>query len=127
MTDVEFIGQFENGTLPPEAFHHRDHVKAAWLYLHRYPVHEALQRFCDSLKNFAAVHGKANLYHETITWAYFLLIRERMKRLGSQNWEAFAAANPDLFDWTNNILKTYYREETLRSDIARQVFVLPDR
>jgi hypothetical protein len=44
-----------------------------------------------------------------------------------QSWEAFVAANPDLFDWQNSLLKTYYREETLRSELARRVFVFPDR
>jgi len=51
-----------------------------------------------------------------------------MKRAGGrQSWEEFVAANPDLFDWQNSILKTYYREETLRSELARRVFVFPDR
>jgi hypothetical protein len=51
-----------------------------------------------------------------------------MKRAGGkQNWEEFVAANPDLFDWQNSVLKTYYREETLRSELARRVLVFPDR
>jgi len=50
-----------------------------------------------------------------------------MKRAGGrQSWEEFVAANADLLDWQNSILKTYYREETLRSELARRVFVFPD-
>lgn len=128
MKDEEFIKQFEACTLPTENFHHRDHVKLVWLYLQRYPVLETLARFCDGLKRFAAANGKDNLYHETITWAYVFLIHERMKRAGGrQGWEDFVAANPDLFDWQNSILKTYYRKETLRSELARRAFVFPDR
>ena len=43
-----------------------------------------------------------------------------------EDWEDFAAANPDLLDWPNNILKSLYREETLQSERARRFFVLPD-
>jgi hypothetical protein len=128
MKDDELIVQFEACTLPSGSFHHHDHVKLAWLYLQRYPLLETLVRFSEGLKRFAAAYGKDNLYHETITWAYVFLIYERVKRAGGkQSWEEFVAANPDLFDWQNSILKTYYREETLRSELARRVFVFPDR
>ena len=128
MQDEDFIKQFEECTLPTEYFHHRDHVKLVWLYLQHYPVLETLVRFSEGLRRFAAANGKHNLYHETITWAYVFLIHERMKRVGGrQCWEEFVAANPDLFDWQNSVLKTYYREETLHSELARRVFVFPDR
>ncbi len=128
MKDEECIKQFEACTLPAECFHHRDHVKMAWLYLQNYPVLETLARFSQGLKRFAAANGKDNLYHETITWAYVFLIHERMKRAGGrQSWEEFVATNADLFDWQNSVLKVYYREETLRSELARRVFVFPDR
>ena len=77
MKDEEFIERFENCTLPAAGFHHPDHVRVVWLYLRRYPVLETLNRFSESLKRFAAANGKANLYHETITWAYVLLVNER--------------------------------------------------
>jgi hypothetical protein len=68
------------------------------------------------------------LYHETITWAYILLIRERMARAErEETWPEFKASNADLFDRERNILKKYYREETLASDLARSTFVLPDK
>lgn len=127
MTDQELIEQFENGTLPSECFHHREHVRTAFLYLTKYPVLETLHLFSKSLQRFAQVHGKPQLYHETITWAYVLLIRERMARAGkNQSWEEFARSNPDLLVWKNGILTRYYRAETLASDLARAVFVLPD-
>lgn len=128
MTDEQFIEQFEDCSLPAEGFHHREHVRVAWLYLCRYPLLETLTRFSESLKRFATANGKPNLYHETITWAYALLINERMERNGrAESWEVFAARNADLFDWKNSILKSYYSDETLRSDVARTTFVFPDR
>ena len=127
MSDEEFIRNFEACTLPSEGFHHEQHVRVVWLYLRRYALLETLARFSEYLKRFAAANGKPNLYHESITWAYVFLINERIRRNGSyQNWEAFAAANPDLLDWKNSVLKTFYREETLRSDLARATFLFPD-
>ena len=35
--------------------------------------------------------------------------------------------NPDLLVWKDGILSRYYREATLKSDLARRVFVLPDK
>lgn len=126
--EAEFIRRFESCELPPAEFPHREHVRLAWLYLRQCDAPEALRRFSDSLRRFAAFNGKPDLYHETITWAYVLLINERAGRGGRcQGWEEFAAANADLLDWGNSVLKLYYREETLRSEIAKKVFVFPDR
>ena len=45
---------------------------------------------------------------------------------GPQTWHQFAATNPDLLNWKDNILKKYYRDETLSSDLAKRVFLFPD-
>ena len=128
MTDEELIAGFENCTLANESFHHVDHVRTAFLYLCRYPALEALQRFSSALARFAAAHGKPHLYNETVTWAFLLLIHERMVRAGcEQTWPQFAASNPDLLQWKSSILKQYYRDETLRSDLAKHTFLLPDK
>lgn len=128
MTGEELIERFECCATPADAFHHADHVRLAFEYLCRYPALDALQRFSDALRRFAAAQGKAQLYHETITWAYLLLIRERIARAGhAQTWEEFAGHNPDLLVWKGGVLATLYRQETLDSDLARHIFVLPDQ
>jgi hypothetical protein len=128
VTDEEFIASFENCSLSNESFHHSDHVKLAFLYLCRYPALEALQRFSTSLVRFATAHGKPGLYHETITWAFLLLIRERIARAGhQQTWTEFVASNGDLLNWKDNVLKKYYCDETLTSDLARSTFLFPDK
>jgi len=132
MTDDEFMIAFEACTLPNEEFHHADHVRMAFLYLCRFSPIEALQRFSQSLKNFAAAKGRPNLYHETITWAFLLMIRERMVRYSQcrgiqPTWNEFADDNADLLNWKDNILKRYYLEETLSSELAKTTFIFPDR
>jgi hypothetical protein len=128
MTDSDFIRHFEGCTLPAGAFHHRDHVRLAWLYLRRLPVLDALTRFSEGLRRFATANGHPRLYHETITWAYLFLIHQRMAEADSdETWEEFAARNPDLFAWNPSILDAYYEKDTLGSKLARRVFVMPDR
>lgn len=126
MSNQEIIERFESDTMPGE-FHHADHVRLAYAYLSEYPVLQALEKFAEALKRYAAARGKSQLYHETITHAYFFLIRERMAREPAANWEEFAAQNPDLLVWKDGVLTRYYQPDTLQSDLARSVFVFPDR
>ena len=128
MTEEELITQFESGSLPANEFHHADHVRMAFAYLRQYPLLQALEKFSAALRRFAVSQRKPNLYNETITWAYLFLIHERISRTEErQSWEQFATENPDLLTWKDGVLKRYYAEETLQSDLAKRVFVLPDR
>ena len=127
MSNEELIRCFESDTLPGDSFHHADHVQLAFAYLCEYPILQALEKFAGALKRFAAARGKTRLYNETITCAYFFLIRERMARCEGVGWEEFARENPDLLVWKDGILTRYYCEGTLKSDLAREVFVLPDK
>lgn len=127
MSNEELIRQFEDGHVPCESFHHADHVHLAFAYLSQYPVLAALEKFAAALKRFATASGKPQLFHETITHAYFFLIRERMARSDGSDWPEFALRNADLLVWKNGILGRYYIEATLQSDLARNVFVFPDK
>jgi hypothetical protein len=128
LTDDDFVARFEDCTLPNSAFHHRDHVRLAWIYLRRHSPLEALTRFAEGLRRFATANGHPGLYHETITWAFLLLIHERMERGATGTaWEDFGAAHPDLLTWKPSVLDRYYRPETLGSELARRIFVMPDR
>ena len=132
LSDREFIAQFEDCSLPAAAFHHRDHVRLAWLYLKGMPLLEAIARFCDGLKRFATANGKPDRYHETVSWAFLFLIHQRMMESQESSstdlsWPEFAATNTDLLNWKENILHRYYTAETLRSLRAKKSFLLPDR
>jgi hypothetical protein len=83
LDDETFLAGFETGTLPPAGFKHPEHVRAAWLVLRRYGPAEALARSPAALRLLAAAAGKPDLYHETVTWTWLLLIHERMARGGA--------------------------------------------
>ena len=128
MTEHEWMAEFEKCTLSGGSFHHADHVRMAFLYLQEYPPLEAVSRFSSALKRFAAAQGKPDLYNETITWGFLLLIRERLARASfPQSWAEFSVSNADLLQWENNVLTKYYFPETLSSELAKRVFLFPDR
>lgn len=124
-----FLAAFESGDLAAEAFGHREHLRLAWAVLQQEPLPRALERVTGGLRRFTRRVGAADKYHETVTWAWVLLVNERLERPGARqlDWPAFLAANPDLLDRDRPLLDRYYRRETLASPHARRSFVLPDR
>ncbi len=132
MTEDQLICDFENCRVQPGSFRHVDHVRMAFLYLRRFALLEALSRFSGALERLTAAHGAPNRYHETITWAFVFLIRERIERRARAagrlpSWEEFVAENPDLLGWNAPVLRNYYFDETIRCELARDLFILPDR
>lgn len=127
MTSAEraFVEAFRSGTLEP--FHHADHVRMAWLYVREHGLEGAVPAFTRDLRAFAVAKGAPALYHATITWAYLALVAERAARVPEAAWDAFAAANADLFAWKPSAIDAYYSSERLWSEAARASFLLPDR
>jgi hypothetical protein len=93
----------------------------------KYGTPGALAEFTTAIKRFADAKGATGLYHETITWAFLLLIAERQARNPAGTWEEFEAANADLLSWKPSILERYYSKELLASDLAKRAFLMPDR
>lgn len=125
--DLAFERAFERLEVPGDAFHHEDHVRLGWICLRQAPLAEAAVRFIGLLKAYATHQGAPEKYHDTITWAYLLLIHDRLTAMPEEHdWKEFAEANPDLLEYRPSILPRYYREGTLNSDRARAGFVMPD-
>ena len=121
------IEAMEAGTIDPEAFDHEAHIHVAWLYLERYPLTDAIDRFTKALQRLTRKLGVPDKYNETISWFYMLLIEERRSASPADSWVAFRQTNSDLFSRGDNILERYYSKELIYSDRARQSFVLPNR
>jgi hypothetical protein len=121
------LERFVDSTLPANQFHHEQHVQVAWEFVRRHGMPAALGEFTAAIKRFADAKGATGLYHETITWAFLLIIAERQARTNVDTWVQFAAENPDLLCWKPSILERYYSSEVLKSDVAKQVFVFPDK
>lgn len=125
-SDDEFVAAFEDATLPEEAFKHADHVRLAWIYLRRMPLLDAIRLYGKGLREFASAHGAPGRYHETITWAFVILVNERLHDSGRDlTWADFARDNPDLVRFKDGVFFRYYDPEVLESEVARATFVLP--
>ena len=119
----DLLAEFEAGRVDPAHFSHRAHVQVSFALLQRYPYPEALLHLARGLRGLAARAGRPEVYHETITAAFLAVIAERRLQTGSGDWENFAARNPDLLE--KDLLKNFYDPALLRSDAARQTFILP--
>lgn len=122
----ELLERFVDTTLPADQFHHEQHVQVAWMFVREYGMPAALAEFTAAIKRFADAKGATGLYHETITWAFLLLVAERQARTPAGTWAEFAAANPDLLTWKPSILNRYYSKELLASELAKRAFLMPD-
>jgi hypothetical protein len=121
------IDDLEQSRIEGASFDHEAHVYLAWLYLDRYPVTEAIERYTAALKRLTAKLGVPGKYHDTITWFFMLIIAQRRIGNVSADWQDFKEKNADLLSREANVLNRYYSKETLATDAARQSFVLPDR
>ena len=121
------IDDLEQCRIEAASFDHEAHVYLAWLYLDRYSVAEAIERFTAALKRLTVKLGVPGKYHNTITWFFMLIIAERCGGEPGLDWSGFKRHNDDLFRRDDNILHRYYNTETLATDEARRTFVLPDR
>jgi hypothetical protein len=123
MTDAEFIAELEACILPESHFDHAAHLRAAYVYLCRYPFPDAAARMCTTLRNYTRALGRAGRYHETMTIGFMAVILDHLRSRGDGGrWTGFRAANPEL--WRKDLLLDYYPKDVLDSDEARRRFVL---
>jgi hypothetical protein len=122
MTDSEFAQAFEACELSNESFHHRDHIRLAWIYLQRYGVGDATTRIAASIRRFAGHHGKSDKYHQTVTVAWMKLLEQIPVHA---SFAEAVAAFPQIL--SKDYLREFYSDELLTSNAARVDFMEPDR
>jgi len=127
MNEQQLISLFENGGLDPARFDHEMHLRLAWAYLRREPLPEVMIRMRDGLRAFTAKLGVPQKYHETITFAFILLLHERRAVAGPDApFDACIKGEPALSPGWQQSLGAWYERETLDSAEARRHFRLPD-
>ena len=132
--DLSLLARFEDGSLPREEFKHLAHVRVAWTLLACVPLPEALIRFSAALKRLAAGFGQAGLYSETVTVFYMLVIHARRRDAPALaasahptgcGFDAFRAANPDLFEPMPRFVGACYPPGTLDDPASKASFRMP--
>jgi hypothetical protein len=118
------LARFLRAEIPAADLPHREHVRMAYEMLRRHAFAETLLRYSNALEAITRKAGKPQAFNLTITIAFLALIAQRMEDAPAGGFEAFADANPDLFD--KGVLTRWYRPEQLASPLARRMFLLPD-
>jgi hypothetical protein len=129
MDDERFIKDFEAAKFPPRKWHHKEHIKAAYLYLMQYPFDEALHRVRIGIKALNAaqqVHETVKRgYHETMTQAWLRLVHLVLRQYGpARNADTFYEEHPELSQ--NKVLRLFYSPRRLMTPKAKAQFVEPD-
>jgi hypothetical protein len=128
-SEDELLRAFEALTLDPALFTHRRHLAFGWRYLQRLGFPEGAARFVEVLKAYVQHVGATGKYHETITWAYLVLLNEELVLRSNRDepFESLVGRRPDLLDHRNGALAAIYSKEQLDRPEARRAFLLPRR
>jgi hypothetical protein len=123
----DLLRAFESGSLEPSQFNHRLHLSLAWNYLQRDGFPEGALAFRRHLQTYVARVGAADKYHETLTWAYLVLLNEEMTLHSppGEDFEAMIRRRPDLLDHRSGAISRCYSKAQLDQPAARRVFLLP--
>ena len=121
---AELTRSFEARDLDASTFRHRDHVGVAYEMLQSYDFLDATVKYAENIKSIAAKAGVAEKINATITFAFLSLKAERIETTQHSNYDDFISQNPDLM--SKDVLAKWYSPERLRSDLARNVFLMPD-
>ncbi|HYL92160.1 MAG TPA: hypothetical protein VEW69_03285 [Alphaproteobacteria bacterium] len=127
MTDAEMltlVHKLEQCQLANDAFHHRDHLAVAIVYLYAMDLPEAIEKMRSTLMRFAAHHDKAGLYHHTLTVFWATQVEGYIDRslcLGDSAKRVFAQLND------KDMVYQWYSKERLFSPEARASWVPSDR
>ncbi len=125
VSDDEFLRAFFSAELANSDFHHRDHLRLAWLMVRRQGAAEAETRVADGIQHFAAMHGHAARYHDTMTRFWVRLVGHAVaERPEIEDFEAFLAAFPMLLDPT--LPFRHWRREAMFAPEARAEWRKPD-
>jgi hypothetical protein len=129
MDDATFLKRFEACQFSPDQWHHREHIRAAYLYLRRYPFKRALQRIRQGIQALnASQHvpeSRTRGYHETMTQAWLSLVFLILREYGPEKTaEKFYQEHPELGQ--KRALRFFYSQKQLMSARAKAVFVKPD-
>ncbi|MDE4174263.1 hypothetical protein PXK01_08850 [Phaeobacter sp. PT47_59] len=115
--------ELAEGRLGPEGFSHRAHLGVAYEILSAHEVFDAMAIYARGLRQLASAAGVPEKFNATVTLGFLSLTAERMANGNYDTAEAFLDGNADLL--APAPLSALYGAETLGSDLARRVPLLP--
>jgi hypothetical protein len=122
--DEQFLAAFEAGKIANQDFHHRDHLRLAWIQIRRLGLEQASDAVTGGIRRFAAHHGHADRYHETMTRFWVRAVGMGINRHTTLAFDDLLAAESHLLD--KNLPYRHWSRERIGSDEARRHWVEPD-
>ena len=122
---TELTKRFEAADIDPAAFGHEEHIRVAVDMLNAYGFADCAARYANCIRTISIEVGAPDKFNITITLAFLSLIAERLAAAPTTDCDAFVRQNQDLL--SKSVLLDWYTEEQLQSDVARQVFLLPQK
>ena len=119
--DDEFLRAVHSCDLPAACFRHGDHLRLAWLHLHRKPAAEALECVRAGIRGFAVHQGVSHIFHATVTSAWVRLLATHRE----PDFAQFMRHNEHRLNL--GLLHRFWSPEALSSEAARRGWVAPDR
>ena len=124
-SDEDFLRAFEDLSFPAGQFHHREHIRVAWLYLKSSDATRATERMSAGIRRFANHHGATQKYHHTLTLAWMRLVAAALVETPERcDFTKFLAEHSELGG--KDLLEKYYSPELLQTNAARESWVEPD-
>ncbi len=125
MNDDEFVRAFLDGSLPAGEFHHRDHLRLTWCLIHQLGAAAAADTIATGIQRYAAHHGQAAKYHETMTRFWVRIVAHVLATHPDiSTFDTLLASFPPLLD--KSLPYRHWRRETMESPSARARWVEPD-
>lgn len=129
MNDETFIQQFEACSFPFDQWHHRAHVKLAYLYLTRCGFDAAVTKLRNGIRAYNAANKVPDQptsgYHETITQFWLRIVEATVQQYGQMpTADEFFDQHPQLSQKKNHRL--FYSPGRFMSPEAKREFVEPD-
>jgi hypothetical protein len=129
MNDDELLQQFEGCSFPFDQWHHRTHVKVAYLYAVRFGLETAARKLREGIRAYNAANNVESTptsgYHETMTQAWLHIIHTTIQEYGPRaSADEFFDFHPQLGQ--KKILRLFYSVDLFMSPLARREFVPPD-
>lgn len=126
MDDEQYLKSFEAYAIDPATFHHREHLRVAYVLIVTYGLETAFVRLKASLLGFLIHLGVGTeKYHETVTYAWLLAVNHFMHMAKpSHGFDDFIQSNELLLD--ASIMNTHYSQKLLQSSEAKAKFLEPN-
>ena len=122
--DDAFVAAFFSGQIANQNFHHRDHLRLAWVQIQRLGKVRASEVVTRGIREFATRHGSADRYHDTMTRFWLRVVGIGLSRYPDLSFDGLLEAEPHLLD--KSLPFKHWSRATMSSDSAKRAWVEPD-